>query len=127
LSATPLPRDQPSTPVNDQAVCFFYGNYVLPSEDYLAFLATAQSTWKSPAVLAAVSALGLAALANIQMSPTTMMAAREEYTTALSYTNHALRDPILSKSDSTFAAVTLLGMFEVCTVQYISVSIRQRR
>jgi hypothetical protein len=68
---------------------------------------------QNAALNAALNAVGLAALSNIRMSPRMMLKARREYTTALSQTNHALRDPFLSKQDDTLAAVVLLGMFEV--------------
>lgn len=64
----------------------------------------------------AVAALGLATLGNIKTAPSIMMAAREEYAKALSCTNYALDDPILSKSDFTLAAVIVLGMFEVSSI-----------
>lgn len=59
-------------------------------------------------------ALGLATLGNIKMSRAILIAAREEYVKALSHTNKAIGDPFLSKSESTLAAVIVLGMFEVC-------------
>jgi hypothetical protein len=65
-------------------------------------------------MLSAINALGLAALANMKMSPALMMTAREEYTAALACTNQSLKDPVISQADSTLMAVMFLGMFEVC-------------
>jgi tRNA U34 5-carboxymethylaminomethyl modifying GTPase MnmE/TrmE len=78
------------------------------------------------AVNAALNAVGLAALSNIRMSPQMMIKARREYTTALSHTNHALRDPIKSKQDDILAAVVLLGMFEVSYTREDILSITER-
>lgn len=72
-----------------------------------------KDTRNSLVLTTALAAVGLAALSNIRLSPRMMLQARKEYTTALSQTNYALRDPVLSKRDDTLAAVVLLGMFEV--------------
>jgi phosphoribosylformylglycinamidine (FGAM) synthase PurS component len=45
------------------------------------------------AVNSALTAVGLAALSNIRMSPQMMLKARREYTTALSHTNNAYGIP----------------------------------
>lgn len=52
-------------------------------------------------------------MSNRQMSPDLMQSAYSEYSTALLATNRALQDPAMYKSDSTLAAVMLLGMYEV--------------
>lgn len=107
-SATRLPTHSPAFSVNEQANCFFRRNYA--SEFTFLDIPHTEAT---SAVSLAVAALGLAALANVKMAPSIMMEARKEYTMALSYTNYAIGDSVLSKSDSTLAAVIALGMFEV--------------
>jgi hypothetical protein len=102
--------------MHEQATCFVFRNYVCQwLRPYANCLTTPQSTEDNTAVISAMTALGLAALANIKMSPTIMMAAREEYTAALACANRNLRDVVLSKQDSTLAAVMFLGLFEVCS------------
>ncbi|KAJ5814929.1 Zn(II)2Cys6 transcription factor [Penicillium riverlandense] len=69
----------------------------------------------SPALQAAIKAIGLASMSNTRMSAELMRAARQEYSTALLATNRALQDRIQFKSDSTLAAVMLLSMYETIT------------
>jgi uncharacterized membrane protein len=106
--------------VSDQGTCFVFHNYVFnepePSRTFLGYLYGLRAKEKSSALLSAMDALGLASLGNIKMAPTLMIAARKEYISALVSTNAALRDPVLSKADSTLTAVTLLGMYEVSGV-----------
>lgn len=102
--------------VNDQASGFIFSHYVRNAKHtrgHLDFLSTLVRTDTSPAVTACISALGLASLANIHMSPELMSAARHEYSAALSATSVALRDPECARSDSTLAAVELLSLYEV--------------
>lgn len=66
-----------------------------------------------PALEASIKAIGLATMSNAHRLPELMLAARQEYSTALLATNSALQDPIKCKSDSTLAAVTLLSVYEV--------------
>ncbi|KAB8259766.1 hypothetical protein BDV32DRAFT_150185 [Aspergillus pseudonomiae] len=107
-------------PVNDQASGFIFSHYVRNAKHtrgHLDFLSTLVRTDTSPAVTACISALGLASLANIHMSPELMSAARHEYSAALSATSVALRDPECARSDSTLAAVELLSLYEVVTCE----------
>ncbi|KAE8382006.1 Zn(II)2Cys6 transcription factor [Aspergillus bertholletiae] len=106
--------------VNDQASGFIFAHYVRNAKHtrgHLDFLPTLMRTDTSPAVTASISALGLASLANIHRSPELMVAARHEYSAALSATSAALRDRECARSDSTLAAVELLSMYEVVTCQ----------
>lgn len=80
---------------------------------------------QSPTLRSAITALGLAVLANIRMSPSLMMSAREEYTTALANTNRSLIDTVESKTDQTLLAVMFLGMFEVSCLQTYDSSTQQ--
>ncbi|PYI03110.1 hypothetical protein BO78DRAFT_400005 [Aspergillus sclerotiicarbonarius CBS 121057] len=64
---------------------------------------------------AALTAVGLAALANLHVSQQLMLAARRHYTTALSQTNHALGDAASFRKNETLAGVILLSTFELIT------------
>ncbi|KAJ5606209.1 C6 zinc finger domain protein [Penicillium lagena] len=81
-------------------------------EGMLPYIPHLLDTDPSPALQAAIKAIGLASMSNARMSAELMRAARKEYSTALLATNSALQDPIQFKSDSTLAAVMLLGMYE---------------
>lgn len=109
------PPSTPQYPVQELAKGYFFCNYMAgsPHSGHMSYLIPLVSDPQSSAINAALNAVGMAALSNIRMSPRMMLKARREYTTALSQTNHALRDPVLSKRDDTLAAVVLLGMFEV--------------
>ncbi|KAE8143596.1 hypothetical protein BDV38DRAFT_231710 [Aspergillus pseudotamarii] len=106
--------------VNDQASGFIFSHYVRNAKHtrgHLDFLPTLFRQDTSPAVRAGISALGLASLANIHMSPELMSAARHEYSAALSATSIALRDRECAQSDSTLAAVELLSLYEILTCE----------
>lgn len=102
-----------------RATCFVLYQYVLDgakrSRGYLSYLRTICAVEDNPAVMAAMSALGLGSLSNLNADTTLMVNARKEYTVALAAANEALRDPASITADSTLAAVILLGMFEVRT------------
>ncbi|OGM45036.1 Zn(II)2Cys6 transcription factor [Aspergillus bombycis] len=118
LSPTVLPSLTFS--VNDQASGFIFSHYVRNgrhTRGHFDFLPALIRTDTSPAVTACISALGLASLANIHMSPELMSAARREYSAALSATGVALRDRECARSDSTLAAVELLSLYEIVTCE----------
>ncbi|KAL7958831.1 hypothetical protein V8C34DRAFT_323799 [Trichoderma compactum] len=94
-------------PVEEFARSYLYINYMTggPRCSYMPI-------WQSTRQFNAVA---LAALSNIRLSPNTMLKAQKEYTTALSKTNLALKDPVLCKTDGILAAVVMLGIFEVMT------------
>ncbi|CAI7570855.1 unnamed protein product [Penicillium bialowiezense] len=89
-----------------------------PCGGHMSYLLPLTNHSPHSAVNTALTAVGLAALSNIRMSPRMMLKARQEYTTALSQTNHALKTPALSKRDDILAAVVLLGMFEYTSSGY---------
>ncbi|KAJ5382126.1 hypothetical protein N7517_000037 [Penicillium concentricum] len=114
---TPL-RNSLVYPVQELGKAHVFVNYMSggPCGGHMSYLLPLmKDTRNSPVLTTALTAVGLAALSNIRLSPRMMFQARKEYTTALSQTNDALRDPVLSKRDDTLAAVVLLGMFEVMT------------
>ncbi|CAG8932931.1 unnamed protein product [Penicillium salamii] len=104
-------------PVEEQAKAHFFTHYMSggPCGGHMSYLLPLTKHRPHSAVNTALTAVGLAALSNIRMSPRMMLKARQVYTTALSQTNHALKTPALSKRDDILAAVVLLGMFEVMT------------
>ncbi|CAI7630891.1 unnamed protein product [Penicillium glandicola] len=113
-----VPRNSLVYPVQELAKAHLFVNYMsgAPCGGHMSYLLPLmKDTRTSPVLTTALTAVGLAALSNIRLSPRMMLQARKEYTTALSQTNYALRDPVLSKGDDTLAAVVLLGMFEVMT------------
>ncbi|KAL3465919.1 hypothetical protein BJX64DRAFT_284853 [Aspergillus heterothallicus] len=115
------PLSQPETPLQypeeDLVRGYMYAHYLTPSTtgENLACMSELAKDPQNSAVNAALNAVGLAVMSNIRMAPQLLLAARREYTTALSRTNYALGDPVLSRGDDTLAAVILLGMFEVFT------------
>lgn len=67
----------------------------------------------SDAVHYAVSAVGLAILANMGETPSVVVEARAHYAKALRLTNKALSSRSKALENTTLNAVILLGMFEV--------------
>ncbi|PYH97854.1 Zn(II)2Cys6 transcription factor [Aspergillus ellipticus CBS 707.79] len=114
----PLTLHHVPPPIKDDGVAFVLTHLVGkgPSYDaHLYFLPALLEVDSSPAVMASVNAAGLATLANIQRCPRLMLEARRQYTTALSQTNVALNDQARATTDSTLAAVLLLGIYEIIT------------
>lgn len=110
------PRNSLIYPIQELARAHLFVNYMSggPCGGHMSYLLPLmKDSRNSPVLTTALGTVGLAALSNIRLSPRMMLQARKEYTTALSQTNHALRDHVLSKRDDTLAAVVLLGMFEV--------------
>lgn len=107
-------------PEQEIARSYLYANYIIggPRCGHMSYLLPLMERSRNSAVNAAVSAVALAALANIRLSPKTMLKAQQEYTTALSKTNLALKDPSMCKTDDILAAVVMLGMFEVSCAQH---------
>ncbi|CZR63573.1 uncharacterized protein PAC_13470 [Phialocephala subalpina] len=103
--------------LEDHARGFFFHNYVLEdgyalsSYDYLPELYSQDFGPLHPAILA----VGTAGLAVAISSPCILMAARRQYTLALSLTNGALRDPYKACEDATLVSILLLGLFEDLT------------
>jgi hypothetical protein len=110
-----ISRPNPEYPEQDIARSFLYVNYMTggPRCGHMSYLLPLMEGSRNSAANAAVSAVALAALSNVRLSPKTMRKAQKEYTTALSLTNLALQDPIMCRTDDTLAAVVMLGTFEV--------------
>lgn len=109
------PRRSPAYPMQELAKGYLFSHYMSggPRGGHMSYLVPLISDPRNSAVNAALNAVGLVALSNIRLAPQMMLKARREYTTALSQTNHALKDSVMSKRDDILAAVVLLGMFEV--------------
>jgi hypothetical protein len=111
-----------TTPIYQQAACFFLANFVLIPEagtmrGYLDFvLPLLKQNDPSPALQHAFSAVALAALGTRPNSKSLLPKADLWYLEALQEINVALKDPAVASSDSTLAAVMLLASFEVCRV-----------
>jgi hypothetical protein len=109
--------------LEDQAVCFFFSNYVLEPEkagkgvyEFIPALYGGGGV-KDSALAYVVPALGLAGLSG-RGAPQLMPAAHLKYTSALRLINRALRDPEAAAQDQTLMSVLLLGLYEVDLVMH---------
>lgn len=108
-----------TTPIHQQAACYFLSNFVLLPEagamkGYLDFIIPLlKQVDPSPPLLHAFSAVSLAALGTRPNSKSLLPKADVWYVEALKEITVALKDPIVASSDSTLAAVMLLASFEV--------------
>lgn len=117
------PEDQqvslPLTPVlvsvDDRATSYTFKYFIGQNTNLggLPYIPRLLDSDPSPNLIASIKAIGLAVMSNRHMAPGLMQSAYSEYSTALLATNRALQDPARYKSDSTLAAVMLLGMYEV--------------
>ncbi|KAM0205960.1 hypothetical protein ACHAPQ_001858 [Fusarium lateritium] len=113
-------------PVDQQATCHFLSNFVLlPSHDntrgWMEFVVPLlKSEQSAPHFKLAFDACAMASLGN-RVGPGCNFESKAlgSYTKALSATFIALKDPVLSKEDSTLAAVLLLGLFENITAKQL--------
>ena len=114
-----------TSPIEDQAISFFMGLHMIPpilvtplgkdQSDYLPGLLKASK--RNSTLQRAITAAGLAALANAFKSKEIMKKAQKEYVSALALTNKALESTNAIKKDSTLVSVMLLGMYENFTHQ----------
>jgi hypothetical protein len=106
-----------STPIDQQAACFFLSNFVLVPEEgtmrgYLDFLIPLlKRSEPDQSFMLAFAAVGFAALGTRQKS--LLPKADYFYVKALKQINIALQNPKKSTDDATLAAVVLLSVFEV--------------
>lgn len=111
LASTLIPSSE------DQAIGFFLTYYVMKPKlvprGELDFLPDLLSLPGNDRILqTSVMAAGLACLGNSKQSPKILAKARENYISALSMTNQALRSPRTIRKDSTLLAVIVLGIYE---------------
>jgi hypothetical protein len=108
-----------TTPINQQAACYFLANFVLVPEagtmrGYLDFvIPLLKQNEPAQPLLLAFSAVALAALGTRPNSKALLPKADLWYLNALKEINSALRDPKVAPSDSTLASVMLMACFEV--------------
>jgi hypothetical protein len=108
-----------TTPLNQQAACYFLANFVLvPKEGtmrgYFDFvLPLLKQRDPSQGLLLAFSAVSLAALGTRPNSKALLPKADLWYLNALKEINSALRDPMTASSDATLVSVMLMASFEV--------------
>jgi hypothetical protein len=111
----------PSTSAEDQATCFFFGNYVLGMDvlntcgnfQYLSIIYANQPV--GAPLRQAVSAIGLAGLSNFWNAPNIMSQANRAYCSALRLVNSGLCNVEEAKTDQTLVAIILLSCYEVRT------------
>lgn len=110
----------------EQGVAFFFSRYVTATEETtdhhnFDFI---YEVWQPSrgvqgrqvdAVLASMTAVGLAAMATLTRSPERLDWARQSYVTALRLINDALEDPEEATKDSTLLSVLILGTYEMLT------------
>ncbi|KAH7132495.1 hypothetical protein B0J11DRAFT_577408 [Dendryphion nanum] len=103
--------------LEDQAIGFFFSNYVQKPTfvprgefDFLSEMLDHPETKKI--VHSSVAAAGLASLATSTKSPAVMKRAQEEYVKALSMTNKALQSTETALKDGTLVSVIMLGLYE---------------
>lgn len=118
-------QDYTLSPIfQEQGMAFFFSRYVAAAHENIAhnnydFI---YDIWRPnrstrdarvDAVLASMTAVGLAAMSSLTCSPERLDWARQSYVTALRLTNDALMDPAEARKDSTLLAVLILGMYEM--------------
>lgn len=121
-----------STPLEDEATCYFFQNFVsdfdpsLPSSSqgfihaYTLVLPTLYQQDSSSGVLPKIiDAIGLAGISNIKHSPELMFAAGQKYAKVLRAINASIQDSKQRSRDQTLIAIMLLGLFEV--LQYLEI------
>ncbi|KAJ6036794.1 hypothetical protein N7540_001073 [Penicillium herquei] len=109
--------------VQDQATCYFFevfdwvgaSTLVEGSFDHNTVAETAPLGER--ALLAGISAVGKASLANIQHSTSLRESASADYVTSLKFVNMALGDPDQLTEDSTLTSIFLLSIFELIVSQ----------
>lgn len=118
-------QDYTLSPIfQEQGMAFFFSRYVAAAHENVAhnnydFI---YDIWRPnrstrdaqiDAVLAGMTAVGLAAMSSLTCSPERLDWARQSYVTALRLTNDALMDPEEATKDSTLLAVLILGTYEM--------------
>ena len=112
-------RGHMTTPINQQAACYFLANFVLVPEagtmrgyfDFIIPLLKCQDP--SQSLLLAFSAVSLAALGTRPNSKALLPKADLWYLNALKEINGALQDPAMASSDAILTSVMLMASFEV--------------
>ncbi|KAL2072461.1 hypothetical protein VTL71DRAFT_11804 [Oculimacula yallundae] len=125
MSNAMVPIGALSIPLEQQAPCFFISNFVIAprsqARGYFDFLVPMLKHESPDSHLSlAFSAVAMAALANRPNTRGQRMLfgqAIGHYTRALKATNLALQSPVHQKTDTTLAAILMLGFFEVVAME----------
>jgi hypothetical protein len=119
------------SPLEDQAVAFFFANYA----DFGPKSSGAAASFSSliyqqdqpdGAVKAIVRALGLGGLSRVAKDIRMRNAAISSYVSAISKTNELLRHPTTAKEDNTLFAILSLAVFEVFSLSSVSVIVSKQ-
>lgn len=119
-------RGHMTTPINQQAACYYLANFVLLPEagtfrGYFDFLMPLlKERDPSQSLLLAFSAVSLAAMGARPNSKALLPKADLWYLNALKEINSALRDPRRASSDATLVSVMLMASFEVRMTAVVS-------
>ncbi|PMD37099.1 hypothetical protein L207DRAFT_569178 [Hyaloscypha variabilis F] len=117
-TAIPVLSINPCSSSEEQAVCYFFQNYIL-GEDSVAsgsfqFLPDILLDNEINEVLSdSLTAVGLVGLAHFYHDPSLMFTAVYKYNSAMRKLSLQLRDIGKAKSDQYFMAIMLLGLYEV--------------
>ena len=107
-----------SVPLEDQATCYFFYNFVSqdPSslQTYSHVMPTVYRQSSSfNALPNIIEAIGLAGVSNVKQAPQLMAAAGVKYARALRAITASIQDSKEASTDQTLITVMLLGLFEV--------------
>jgi hypothetical protein len=118
ISSLTWPNPQP--PMSNLGANFFFTKYSFTEEpifvgyhDWLTSLYLDDNT--SPALTAAIEAVGLAGLSNLSHGQSLQQQSRAQYGKALALLKKAFDDSVLAIADETLVAVILLILFEAGT------------
>ncbi|KAJ9246318.1 transcriptional regulator family: Fungal Specific TF [Paecilomyces variotii] len=108
-----------SAPITEQATNFFFANFAWLAASLMQkgvlFAPNLDDSLGGKALMAGVASIGSATLSNIHNAPEFHVSARENYIAALRLIKGALADTSQAKTDLTFTASILLGIFELVT------------
>ncbi|KAJ9298970.1 transcriptional regulator family: Fungal Specific TF [Paecilomyces variotii] len=108
-----------SAPLEERATNFFFANFAWVwasvTRKGVYFAPHIEDSLGGKALMAGVASVGCATLSNIHNAPEFHVSARKHYIAALRLIKEALADPSQAKTDLTFTASLLLGMFELVT------------
>lgn len=114
-----IPMELFAVDVQDRATCYFFevfdwvGASTLVEGSFNHATDAASAPLGERALLAGISAVGKALLANIGHDPSLRGSASDDYAATLSLVNMALNDAEQLKEDSTLTAIFVLTTFEV--------------
>ncbi|KAL6802913.1 hypothetical protein GGI42DRAFT_343080 [Trichoderma sp. SZMC 28013] len=106
-----------SVPITDQAVSFFFHNFVLTDPisggGHLEYLPVIYAgITRDLALPTAIIAIGIAGIANLRRNRDLMLAANAQYVLAIQLTQTALIDETLRLQDQTLVNILLLALYE---------------